>query len=162
MGFLLTGVEKPDHELENGTSDVVDGTPEHDVWTGETKIVIDLDVDGDVSFRLRTRSKFAKNARWNRDVLHFLYQMQALVLPYIATESMEIYTCHWRNGQTFRGHYRGKGPWKDWVWVDWVGYYGHVPCHSYLVLCCAQRYAIRSKLTGIRWNSPVRWHICCC
>ena len=128
--FYSRGVEKPDHELENGTSDVVDGTPEHDVWTGETKIVIDLDVDGDVSFRLRTRSKFAKNARWNRDVLHFLYQMQALVLPYIATESMEIYTCHRRNGQTFRGHphYRGKGPWKDWVWVDWVGY-GHVPCH---------------------------------
>ena len=43
---------------------------------------------------------------------------------------MPIYTCHRRKGQTFRGHphYRGKGPWKDWVWVDW-GAHGRVPCH---------------------------------
>ncbi len=124
--FYHRGEEKPHARPENETEGLENATPEHEIWTGETKIVIDLDEDGDVGFLLRTRSKFAKNARWNRDLLHFLYQMQALV----STERMQIYTCHRRNGQTFRGHphYRGKGPWKDWVWVDWVGY-GHVPCH---------------------------------
>ena len=102
--------EKPHAKLENET-------PEHDIWTGETKIVVDVDEHGEVGFVLRTRSKFASNARWNMDVLDFLCQLQALVLPYIPTESMPIYTCHRRNGQTFCGHphYRGKGPWKDWV-----------------------------------------------
>ena len=63
-------------------------------WTGETKIVVDVDKDGEVGFVLRTRSKFASNARWNRDVLDFLCQLQALVRPYIPRESMPIYTCH--------------------------------------------------------------------
>ena len=56
--------EKPHAKLENET-------PEHDVWTGETKIVVDVDEDGEAGFVLLTRSKFASNARWNRDVLDF-------------------------------------------------------------------------------------------
>ena len=77
--------KKPHAKLENET-------PEHEIWTGETKIVVDVDEDGEVGFVLRTRSKFASNARWNLDVLDFLCQLQALVLPYIPTESMPIYT----------------------------------------------------------------------
>ncbi len=107
----------------------VDGQ-ENEIWTGETKILIHANENGEVGFRLRTRSKYAAKAAWNVDVIDFLYGLQCLVQPYIAGNFMPIYTCHRRKGQTFRGHphYRGKGPWKDWVWVDW-GAHGRVPCH---------------------------------
>ena len=41
-----------------------------------------------------------------------------------SSNSLPIYTLHRRDGQTFRGHpnYRGKGPWRDWVWVKYEGY----------------------------------------
>ena len=50
-------------------------------WTGETKIVVDVDKDGEVGFVLRTRSKFASNARWNMDVLDFYASCKHLFCP---------------------------------------------------------------------------------
>ena len=40
-----------------------------------------------------------------------------------------IWTEHKQNGHIFRGHpnYRGKGPWLDWVKVDWGNFWGKTP-----------------------------------
>lgn len=46
-------------------------------------------------------------------------------------DTLPIFTSHTRNGQIFRGHpnFRGKGPWRDWVWVNWGQGYGKLPAH---------------------------------
>ena len=77
---------------------------EDEIWTGETKILVDKEEDGEVGFRLRTKSKYAAKAAWNSDVVDFLYELQCLVQPFLAQNFMAIYTCHRRKGQTFRGH----------------------------------------------------------
>ena len=98
-----------------------------ETWTGETKISVFHDEEtGRLSFSMSTRSKFLDSTRWSTDIIYFLYALQ----DQIPAEKLQIATCHKRNGQVFRGHpnYRGKGPWKDWVMVDWAGY-GELPSH---------------------------------
>ena len=62
-------------------------------------------------------------------MIDFLLSLQEKIAepPYM----MEIRTWHKRGDQVFRGHpnYRGKGPWKDWVWVNWGAAEGKLPCH---------------------------------
>ena len=101
------------------------------IWTGETRISVWRDEDGEVGYKLHTRSKFAAKTAWNIDLLEFLVDMQTEVDGYLRSDSMPIFTCHRRSGQVFRGHpnFRGKGPWKDWVWVDWGPGYGRLPSH---------------------------------
>ena len=108
-------------------SDPDDVAEEQETWTGETKISVFHDEEtGQLGFDMNTRSKFLDSTQWSTDVIHFLYALQ----EQIPTEKLQIATCHRRNGQVFRGHpnYRGKGPWKDWVMVDWEGY-GELPSH---------------------------------
>ena len=85
--------------------------------TGDARIVIYEDEEGDTTFRVETRSEFKDKIRMNLDLMQFLNGLQDLVLSHIPTESLPIYTVHQCQGQTFRSHpnYRGKGPWKDWV-----------------------------------------------
>ena len=107
----------------------VDGQ-EDEIWTGETKILVDAEEDGEVGFRLRTKSKYAAKAAWNSDVVDFLYELQCLCSAFSCSE-FHAYL-HMPQAQRtnfpWSSHYRGKGPWKDWVWVDW-GAHGRVPCH---------------------------------
>ena len=130
MVEIETGRVPWDYYHRHSCSKAAADAQDDGIWTGETKIWIIADENGEVNFRMRTRSKFAAKAAWNVDVINFLHGLQCLVQPFLAGNFMPIYTCHRRKGQTFRGHphYRGKGPWKDWVWVDW-GAHGRVPCH---------------------------------
>ena len=67
----------------------------------------------------------------NIDLIEFLCDLQDKVVDHIPDRNLQIYTMHTRNDQIFHGHpnYRGQGPWKDWVIVDWGAGHGQTPCH---------------------------------
>ena len=104
---------------------------DNDVWTGETGIRVKRTDDGNTLFELLTRSKFLNRTTWNSSIIDFLIALQDKIQAHIPSEFMPIHTAHRRSGQVFRGHpnYRGKGPWRDWVWIDWGPDYGRLPCH---------------------------------
>ena len=118
---------KKDYAAEDKT--LVNTEP--DTSTGDVKIVVLEEENGEPGFRVITRSKFMSKMKLNKELLVFLLGLQDMVQAHIATESLPIFTVHRRAGQTFRGHpnFRGKGPWRDWVWVDWGPAYGQMPCH---------------------------------
>ena len=117
-------------ESESDSDEDNGGGKKAEISTGETKIQVYVDNNGEASFKLYTRSKHWAKTRWNTCLVEFLLELQDKIQAYIRTDSLPIYTCHRRDGQIFRGHpnYRGKGAWKDWVWVNW-GEYGKLPCH---------------------------------
>jgi hypothetical protein len=99
--------------------------------TGGATIKVFEDDEGIASFQIVSRSKFANETRWNQELVNFLWALQDLVSERLPQYSLPINTCHKRDDQIFRGHpnYRGGGPWKDWVWVNWGGGEGKLPCH---------------------------------
>jgi hypothetical protein len=69
--------------------------------------------------RVITRMKNVDNLMFDTQFLHYAMKIQndlAHLLP-----KMEICSEHSRNGCMFRAHpnYRGKGPWRDWVMINW-------------------------------------------
>jgi hypothetical protein len=99
--------------------------------TDDTQITVGREEeDGSTYFKMGGRSKFKDKARWNSELVDFLVGLQDGLSGHLATEFLPIFTRHKREGAIFHGHpqYRGKGPWKDWVWVNWRGY-GRLPCH---------------------------------
>ena len=104
---------------------------EPDTLTGDVQIVVVEQENGEPGFNVVTRSKFQSKMKLNTELLAFLMGLQDLVQDHISTESLPIFTVHRRDGQIFRGHpnFRGKGPWRDWVWVDWGPRFGQIPCH---------------------------------
>ena len=107
-----------------------------EVSTGETGIQVLRDDDGQSTYKLRTKSKYSNKTRWNSELVAWLLALQDKVQGYIPTKFMPIWTNHQRKGQMFRGHpnFRGKGPWRDWAWIDWGGDYGKLPCHIWCFL----------------------------
>lgn len=103
------------------------------ISTGETKIRVFREKDGVSCFQVLSRSKQANSQKtqWTPQLIDFLLELQDLVEMFDGQKTLPIYTCHRRDGQIFRGHpnFRGKGPWRDWVWVDWGPGYGSLPCH---------------------------------
>ena len=85
---------------------------------------------GEIVFKVFSRSKYKDKTRLNEEVLRFLYDLQVLVLDHLVDGKLPIFTYHRRGTQIFRGHpnYRGKGAWRDWVWVNF-GADGRFPCH---------------------------------
>lgn len=117
----------PESESDAGSQ----GSISKYIATGETKIEVFTDEEGMSSFKLLTRSKISRQAQWDSKLVDFLMGLQDVFKTWNPHESLPIFTCHRRNGQIFRGHpnYRGKGPWRDWVWVNWGQGYGTTPCH---------------------------------
>ena len=102
------------------------------ISTGETRIEVFWDDDSQApGFSLASKSKFADKATWDLQVILFLWQLQEKMHGLTGAESIPIYTRHTRGGNVFRGHpnFRGKGPWKDWVYVCWSGGWGRRPAH---------------------------------
>lgn len=92
------------------------------ITTGETQIeVYRSEEDGSACFDILTRSKKKSSTTLNTFAIEFLLGLQDLLSEHLPSGKLPIYTMHKRNGQIFRGHpnFRGKGPWRDWVWVDW-------------------------------------------
>jgi hypothetical protein len=103
------------------------------VVTGGTKIKIyeDEDNNGEPSFEVLSRSKLLENTMWMTEVVVFLNDLQNLVRPFIQQQYLPVLTEHKRNNTIFHGHpnFRGLGPWKDWVMIDWGAGYGKLPSH---------------------------------
>ena len=100
--------------------------------TGDAKIKVYWDEEAqENSFLLLSKGKKAKDTLINIELIDFLCSLQDKVLDCIPDSFLQIYTMHTRNDQIFHGHpnYRGQGPWKDWVIVDWGRRHGKTPCH---------------------------------
>ena len=109
------------------------------VENGGTKLEVFLDPENDnePAYRVCGRSKHADATSWLTSVVKFLTGLQALVAEPSQKNPLQVFTEHKRDGITFRGHpnYRGTGPWKDWVLINWGGH-GTLPsriwCFVYL------------------------------
>jgi hypothetical protein len=101
-----------------------------DIYTGEAKIEVYRGEYGEGDFKIKSRSNFNARTRLNQHLLEYLLELQVLLSDVLVKKSLPIFTFHRRGNQIFRGHpnYRGKGPWRDWVWVNW-GEEGRLPCH---------------------------------
>ena len=91
------------------------------VFTGGTRMRVWCDEETeDNSFKLMTRSKNGPNSHISTALVDFLVGLQDEVSEHIVGDFLEICTLHQRGDQVFRAHpnYRGKGPWRDWAWVD--------------------------------------------
>lgn len=119
-----------------------------ETFTGETRIQVYTDDEGETAFKLITRSKVSGNAQWNSELVDFLFGLQEIYQTWKGQDSLPIFTCHRRDGQIFRGHpnYRGKGPWRDWVWVNWGQGFGKTPCHIWCFVVISGAPAGRNRV----------------
>ena len=102
-----------------------------EIVTDDARIRVFVDEkSNENSFEMISRSKHADKTALSVDLIDFLIDLQDKVSDYIPEDSLPIFTRHKRGAQIFHGHpnYRGQGPWKDWVVVDW-GEHGDSPCH---------------------------------
>lgn len=122
------------------------------ICTGEARIEVYYDDEtGDIQFEMVSRSKFAWKTTWDRNLIDFLLALQERIREEKPIENIAISTLHRRHGQIFRGHpnFRGKGPWKDWVWVDWGPGYGRMPCH---IWCFVQLQGMPTGRSSIHYG----------
>ena len=103
-----------------------------ETYTGEVRIKLELDENGEAGYNIASKSKFRHKTRMSKDLVHFLHELQQKVFRTPDQDLLQVWTVHRRDGQIFRGHpnYRGKGAWRDWVWVDW-GAWGKLPSHIF-------------------------------
>ena len=115
----------------SSSSEASDGSL--DIYTGETRLEVFKGEYGEITFLVHSRSKYKLKTRLNEELLMFLYDLQVLVADHLVDGTLPIFTYHRRGDQIFRGHpnCRGKGGWRDWVWVNF-GKDGKFPCH----ICC--------------------------
>ena len=108
-----------------------DGSREEEIWTGETRVKVHWEDDGEPGFKMCSRSKFVDQTCWTTQVIEFLLDLQDKIRGNSPEYDLPIFTCHKRKGQVFRGHpnFRGKGHWRDWVWINWGKGYGRLPAH---------------------------------
>lgn len=74
------------------------------------------------AFDIKTRMKNKDDVQLDNQLLEYLEKLQAKLKTNIATfEKLQVHSEHTRSGQIFRAHpnYRGKGPWRDWVMLQW-------------------------------------------
>ena len=96
-----------------------DATPV--ILTDDTQMRVFVDEEtGENSFRMLSKSKWAAETQITTELLDFLVELQAKILPHASTDYLPIYTRHVRDKQIFRGHpnFRGQGPWRDWAVID--------------------------------------------
>ena len=98
------------------TSEVAEGNT-----TGGMIINVTRDDDDaqEVSFRIVTRMKDKKALAMDPQYLQYVCAIQDDLVEFI--DKIPICAEHCRGGQIFRAHpnYRGKGPWRDWVMIEW-------------------------------------------
>jgi len=102
-----------------------------EIYTDSARIVVQrCPENGEVSWSFVTRSKFKDQTALNTDLMTFLFELQEKTLPFLPGKHLDVFTRHTRGKQRYHGHpnYWGRGPWRDWVWVDW-GAEGKFPSH---------------------------------
>ena len=109
---------------DSDTEESVDGPRTR---TGGMKLEVFKDNEtGGLKFKVATRTKYKNRVTVMPELLEVMWKIQQLVKKWI--EKVHFCAEHKRNGVIFRSHpcYLGKGPWRDWVLVDW-GEDGHFP-----------------------------------
>ena len=116
---------------------------------GDAMIKVYVEDDGEVNFHMVSRSKHNHKATLNEQLIYWLNGLQSLLKEELDGNCLRIYTRIKRGGRSFRAHpnYRGKGPWRDWVWVD-CGRDGHYPCHIWAFVVIPPIEGDRSKHYG--------------
>jgi len=76
-------------------------------------------ITNEVSFKIVTRMENKDRLQFDTQFLEFVLKMQQELVHLIP--KIPICAEHSRNGIIFRAHpnYRGKGPWRDWVMINW-------------------------------------------
>ena len=82
-------------------------------------VVLKKDAEPDPKFKIVTRMKNRGKIQMDKDLVGMIWKLQQLVKEHVPC--MEVFAEHHRKGQIFRSHpnYRGKGPWRDWVKINW-------------------------------------------
>ena len=127
----LSGSDMSVSDQNSEVSHEISDQDSPETTTDDARISVFVDEEtGEPAFQLKSRSRFAGNTAMNTELLEFLLGLQTLLIDHLPNHRLQIYTRHTRGGVIFHGHpnYRGQGPWKDWVMVDW-GDYGKSPCH---------------------------------
>ena len=123
----------------------INDTNEPNTEPCDAMIKVYTEEDGEVNFHMVSRSKHNEKTSLNMQFLRWLCGLQSLLENELDGNSLRIYTRIKRGGQSFRAHpnYRGKGPWRDWVWVD-CGSDGDYPCHiwAFVVIPALERGSI--------------------
>ena len=126
------GIVPWEMDLEPNAESSESEVAEVETSTGSTQIAVSWDEDSNTStFEMLSRSKNAGKTRMCVHAIQFLWELKDLLAREYPTASMKIFTEHRRDKQIFHGHpnYRGGGPWRDWVVVNWGGGWGKLPCH---------------------------------
>ena len=107
------------------------------------------------SWRIKSQVKGKDNARWNKEVVQFLGELQDKVIDKVG--KLMIRTQHKRQGFIFRANpfYR-KGKWRDWVKVDYGRKYGELPSEiwCFLDLSGIKAGDVNVEHGGMRLNGP--------
>jgi hypothetical protein len=153
--------ESMDHDSSSASSSSDSKDEENDrvagieIHTGDARIEVYQGDDGEAEFKMHSRSKSVEKTRLNHDLVQFLWDLQVLIADVLLGKPLPIFTAHKRGDQMFRAHpnYRGKGPWRDWVWVNW-GQEGRLPCHiwCFVVLEGLQSRRNAPDFGGIKLN----------
>jgi hypothetical protein len=107
--------EGHDHD-ETATEDLAD----EKITTGGMIINVSRDSETQqLSFSIVTRMKNKKAVALDPEYLQYVCAIQDDLVEFM--NKIPICAEHCRSGQMFRAHtnYRGKGPWRDWVMIEW-------------------------------------------
>ena len=116
----------------------------------DAMIQVHVDDEGELDFKRVTRSKHREKTSLNIQFLRWLCGLQTLLVDELDGYPLRVCTRIKRAGKSFRAHpnHRGKGPWRDWVWVDY-GRDGHCPCHIWaFVVIPPMKYGGASECGG--------------
>ena len=123
------------------------------IETGGTRIRIfeDASDDDEPSFEIRGKSRHKHHTTWSTELVYWLNDLQKLVLDYLPTAELGVFTEHRRGDVLFRGHpnHRGDGPWKDWALFDWGDGYGTLPGH---IWCFVELDGLPSGSRGLEFG----------
>ena len=130
---LFQGVNSQDME-ESFEND--DSPPMSEACDAMMRVFRD-DQTNEAKVQMVTRSAHRDRTHVHQGLLDFLLELQEMLHVDLGGNDLRIYTRLKRGGHSFRGHpnYRGKGPWRDWAWIDF-GKDGTYPCqmHCFVVV----------------------------
>ena len=106
------------HDEDESVMEEVEERPKTSVGGLQLEVFKD-DETGSLQFKVVTRTKYKDLIVVMPEVMEVVWKIQELVQNWI--KQVRLCAEHKRNGVIFRSHpcYLGKGPWRDWVLVDW-------------------------------------------
>lgn len=116
-----------------GVPPPLDGAEAVESVPGGTQIRVFWDDESQTTaFQVLGRSVHKDKGTMPAELIDILWRLQNFLADDLDGNDLQIYTKVKRGGQIWRGHpnYRGKGPWRDWAWVDY-GRDGEFLCHMW-------------------------------